>query len=164
MIPFEIVFVLLPIQTVPQPDTPSYVKIRSGPSHEMPYQTSASCPNRTHWKTYHHPCPSNTTPQGSPTSLLQPLNRLQYTLSRCQKQNPPRNTLSPTAIIIHILPKISQSLLPCARLTSFSRPVIPLPSLPSNLSSAILNRGLSVISITYIALSNTTAVKIANAI
>ena len=61
--------------------------------------------------TYHHPWPSNSIPHGSPICLLQTLSFEQYTLSKLQMKNPPRNDVRPNPIIAHIIPRIFLSLL-----------------------------------------------------
>ena len=53
--PDKLVLVLLPIQTMAQPDTPSNVKVSTDSRHEVPRKDSQYLSVSKTWPTYHHP-------------------------------------------------------------------------------------------------------------
>ena len=56
------------VQTMPEPDAPDDVKVRSSPCHQMPVAVSLGRIWSLSEHAYHQPWPSNTKPQGMPIS------------------------------------------------------------------------------------------------
>lgn len=157
--PHKLVFVLPPVETVPEPDAPGDVKVCSRAGHDMPAVVSAVIMQRERKTTaYHQPWPSRKIPQGKPICLLHLLSVGQNMLSSVQMANPLRNMLNPYAIIIHMCRNIFSSRRSILSCSTFLTVPVPFGWSTATDRPVYLSEGLMLTSITYMARKRTMAV------
>ena len=146
--PHQVDLTLPAVTAIVQPESISDIQIRSNTSEYVPWYGISFKRSFLIIITHHQPWPSRSIPHGNPSSLLHRRNEEQKMLSKFQIRKPIAIELIPQAIIIHIFRRISL----------LSRTI-------RSWSSALrdpIERGRSVLSITYILRKTTMMVSKAN--